>query len=644
MSRSADPSIPSWPPRETPSTPPGATVVEFEVADHVALVADGDGDADSLRRLADDLSPDGARVVKLTASICPDCLAAGDHDRMTVPMAVFEADGAIRLRKRCDRHGTQSDVQWADAAAYRRARELDAASRHPDLQPTAPADDRDALDAAGIGNVTVTNRCDRTCHYCFFYAESGEPLHEPTKAEVRSMVARLGEADGVGAIQLTGGEPTVREDLPELVAIAAEHSDEVLLNSHGGRFLREPDLARRVSEAGARGLYTSFDGVDPERNPKNFWEFPHALTACHDTGMCAMLVPTVVGGWNDHQLGDIVRFGAANAETVCGVNFQPVSFVGRLTGEPAEEGRITIPEVMERIETQTDGAVPTDAWLPLPVMRALSEFKRHWTGDHLYGVTSSFSSWMVTAVAVDGDELYPLTDLVDVETLVRELVGLVEEFGVEPGRMDKLRVGTRLLRNFEDLLGPDTHGARERLREIAVESLRTREFDGIDDLYDQLLPLGIRHFQDPYNYDLDSLSDSDVQYATPDGDVVPFSVYNVVPELYRDRTKAAHSVTVEEWLDRDYTSLDSADDEARTRRTADVLDAAGADDAGSGAEGVFGADLTYRREYDETHRETVRAAYRAAVEDLDPVWSVVGEVVSGDVGGASCCGTGGDCC
>ena len=618
-----------WQPRESPP-PAGADAVSFAVSDSLARVT-ADGGPAELRELAEDLTPAGLgpeSALRLTASVCPDCVAAGAHDEMIVPMCVFEADGEIRLRKRCPRHGAWTDRLWHDASVYHRARRLDAASRHP-------AFDREEQ-VAGIGNITVTNRCDRSCHYCFFYAESGEPLHEPSRDAVKSMAAQLGSHAGIGAIQLTGGEPTVREDIVEIVEIAAEHADEVLLNSHGGRFRTDPGLAAAISDAGARGLYTSFDGIDPSRNPKNYWEFPHALTACHDTGMCAMLVPTVIDGWNDDQLGDIVRFGAANAETVCGVNFQPVSLIGRMDGEPDVAGRITISGIMDRIEHQTDGAIGTDAWVPLPVLRVISEFKRQWTGDHLYGVTSSFSSWMVTAVVVDGDELYPITDLIDIAALVDELVGLAAEFGEAPSGIDKLRVVRRLLANFSELLGPDTHEMADRLRAIAGRSLRTREFDGIGELYDNLLPVGIRRFQDPYNYDLGRVKECDVQYAMPTGEVVPFSVYNVFPSRYRDRAKAAHSIDVEEWLQRDYAQLETADDEHRTRRSSDVIDATDHQERG-----VFGADLTYAREYDTDQRETVTAAYRASIADLDPVWSVIGEVVATDTDGGSCCGPNG---
>jgi len=613
MSRSSEPTA-VWPPREAPPAPSAASSVEFAVSPHVSRFLDADDPA-ALRALAGDLSPERARVLKLTASVCPDCLAAGAYERMTVPMAVFETDGEVRVRKRCPDHGTQSDVQWRDAATYRRARELDAASRHPDLRPETDDGDRDALDAAGIGNVTVTNRCDRSCHYCFFYAESGEPLHEPTKAEIESMCATLGAHDGIGAIQLTGGEPTVREDLPEIVSIAADHAEEVLLNSHGGRFRRDPELAREVSEAGARGLYTSFDGVDPERNPKNYWEFPHALSACHDTGMCAMLVPTVIDGWNDHQLGDIVRFAAANADTVCGVNFQPVSFVGRLSEDPRDDQRVTITDVIDGIEAGTDGAVPREAWLPLPVYDTISEFLRQWTGEGLYGVTSSYTSWMMTLVFRDGDDLVPITDVVDVGGLLEAIRDVVEDYGWSPSGLDKARAGKQLVDDLGDLLRPH---AREH--DLDVSTLVRDAIGGdfavsVGDLYDGVLPLGVRHFQDPYNYDLDRVPDCDVHYAMPDGEVVPFSLYNVVPELYRDRAKRVHSITVEEWLDREYTGLESATDDRRTRRGEDVIDAAG--------EGVFGADLTYDRGFDAETRATVERAYAASVEDLDPVWSVV---------------------
>jgi uncharacterized radical SAM superfamily Fe-S cluster-containing enzyme len=567
---------------------------------------------------------------------------------MIVPMVLFEASGEIRLRKRCESHGVQAAVCWTDAEMYHWAQAFDETSRHPAFGTTSedttgegpafgdasPAEDACGTSSgccttastdsstAGIGNITVTNRCDRSCHYCFFYAESGESLYEPTKAEIENMAADLAEAN-VGAIQLTGGEPTVREDITEIVEIAAEYADQVLLNTHGARFAADPDLARQVGAAGARGIYTSFDGVSPEHNPKNYWEFPRTLAACRDAGMCAMLVPTVIGGWNDENLGDIVRFGAANAETVCGVNFQPVSLVGRMDGDRRREQRITIPNVVERIAADTDGAIPAEAWYPLPVFRALAEFLSNWAGGGLYGLSSSFSSWMVTYVLVDGEELVPITDVIDVGELLGVLREIVEEHGGQPGELDRTRVGARLLADLDDVLGPAAPGSSavgDALRAAVVEGHFGGLFDRLTERYDRVLPVGIKQFQDPYNYDLDRAADSDVHYAMPDGSVIPFSAYNVVPEIYRDRVKREHAISVAEWRDREYTTVEHADAPNRVRRDADVIDPAGADNKNSD-EGIFGVDITYRREGDTEERETIAEAYRASIEDLEPVWT-----------------------
>jgi uncharacterized radical SAM superfamily Fe-S cluster-containing enzyme len=645
MSRTSDGEFP--PPAASTTPESWATDADFEITGHGHRFVSRPAEA---RSLVDDLVPSDADPIVLSASLCPDCLAERADDRLTVPMAVFEAAGEIRLRKRCDEHGVQEDVCWTDAAMYRRARALDEVSRHPafgtalngetDFEDGTGSDDGtvaagdgcsagDAAEcraaatagASGIGNVTITNRCDRSCHYCFFYAESGDPLYEPTKAEIRAMAARLAE-EGTGAIQLTGGEPTVREDLVEIVEIAAEYADQVLLNTHGGRFAADPDLARRVSAAGARGIYTSFDGVTPRHNPKNYWEFPSALRACRDAGMCAMLVPTVVGGWNDAGLGDVVRFGAANAETVCGVNFQPVSLVGRMDGDERRARRVTIPDVVTQIAADTDGAVPAEAWFPLPVYRAISEFLANWTGTGLYGLSSTFASWMVTYVLVDDDDLVPITDVVDIGALIDALREIVEAYGADPSGLDRVRVARELLGNADDLLGPEasaTAGLGGALREAIAEGRPDGLFDRLAERYDRVLPVGIRHFQDPYNYDLDRVADCDVHYAMPNGRVVPFSVYNVLPKQYRDRAKREHAISVEEWHEREYTTVERADEPNRARRDADVVDPDSGAGDGSDGEGIYGADITYRRDIDDRRRETIEEAYRTSIEDLEPV-------------------------
>jgi uncharacterized radical SAM superfamily Fe-S cluster-containing enzyme len=586
-----------------PAPPAGTDELPFAVSAHAGRFVD---DGVGARALIADLVPADGEALKLTASLCPDCLAAGRHDRLLAPAATYAADGAVRLRTRCPDHGTTTALSWRDADLYRRAAEWGAVGRGLGAAVT----DADADAGPGIGNVTVTNRCDRSCHYCFFYAEGGEPLHEPTRDEIESMAASLSAA-GASAIQLTGGEPTVREDLPRVVERVAPYAEQVLVNTHGARFAHDPDLAAELSAAGARGIYTSLDGVTPETNPKSYPEFPDTLAACREAGLCAMLVPTVVGGWNDDGLGDLVRFGAANADVVCGINLQPVSFVGRMGDADRRARRVTVSDVVDRIAAGTDGAVPREAWFPLPALRALTDVVSAWTGGGLYGVDGAFSAWLVTVVLVEDDEIVPITE-------VREAVASVDGDLAEAGRLDRLRVARRLSGGVADLLsgccGAD--GVAD-----ALAGAFTGGFDGLADRFDRVLPVGIKQFQDPYNYDLDRVADADVAYAMPDGEVVPFSVYNVAPERYRDRAKREHAVSVEEWLERDYARLEEPDAPNRRPRGDEVIDAAGGDGDGDGA-GVFGADLTYSRDLSAPERERVHERYAASIERLDPVWTV----------------------
>ena len=68
--------------------------------------------------------------------------------------------------------------------------------------------------STALFNIVLTNRCNLRCWYCFFYAEKTGFFYEPTIEEIRNMIEAATRFNGyVPPIQLTGGEPTLREDL-----------------------------------------------------------------------------------------------------------------------------------------------------------------------------------------------------------------------------------------------------------------------------------------------------------------------------------------------------------------------------------------------------------------------------------------------
>ena len=110
-----------------------------------------------------------------------------------------------------------------------------------------------------------------------------------------------------------------------------------------------------------------FDGVDDEpykvlRGRPLLAEKLEAIRVCGENGIGVTLVPTVAPKVNDDQIGAIIKFGIEHSPAVRGVHFQPISYFGRYPEPPADENRITLPEIIflhrisDRGADQTNGS------------------------------------------------------------------------------------------------------------------------------------------------------------------------------------------------------------------------------------------------------------------------------------------------
>jgi hypothetical protein len=208
--------------------------------------------------------------------------------------------------------------------------------------------------------IEVTQRCNLSCPYCF--ARSGGESVDPTIEQLSECFGQLVEY-GNTFVQLSGGEPTVRDDLPEIVAAArAAGCEHIQLNSNGIRLGADRAYTKALAQAGLSFVFMQFDGAEEAiyeklRGQPLLAEKRAAIEACAGELIGVTLVPTVVPGVNDHNLGAIVNFGLAQSPAVRGIHFQPVSYFGRYPQPPRNEDRITLPEVLRAIAQQTAGKV-----------------------------------------------------------------------------------------------------------------------------------------------------------------------------------------------------------------------------------------------------------------------------------------------
>ena len=113
----------------------------------------------------------------------------------------------------------------------------------------------------------VTHRCNLTCRMCGIW-KMGDRRTEVTTEQVRAIAANLREL-GTGVVSLGGGEPLLRDDLPQIIRAFFEQGIEVRLLTNGYTRTSAADRNVRfldeVCDTGLRHVSISLDTTDPRR-------------------------------------------------------------------------------------------------------------------------------------------------------------------------------------------------------------------------------------------------------------------------------------------------------------------------------------------------------------------------------------------
>ncbi len=305
-------------------------------------------------------------------------------------------------------------------------------------------------------------------------------------------------------------------------------------------------MAQRLKVAGVSNLYMSFDGTSPRTNPKNHWEAPYAIEACKRAGIGVVLVPTVIKGINDHELGSIIDFGHKNLGTVHAVNFQPVSLTGRMTATERGKYRITIPDCIKRIEEQTNGEITSEGWFPVPSCSPLTSFIEAFTKKEQYELSIHFACGAGTYVFEDADtkKLVPLTNFVDIQGLVEYLEEKTDEIYSGTNRY---LIAAKVLTQINSFVNREKQPRGLSFGKMITNALIRHDYAAIGDFHLKSMFLGMMHFQDKYNQDEERLQRCDIHYLTPDLRIIPFCSFNVIPEWYRDKVQQKFGMPIDAW-------------------------------------------------------------------------------------------------
>ena len=300
-------------------------------------------------------------LIGQTKSVCPVCLKVINADKLT------GADGYVYMKKTCPEHGDFTSLIWeGDVKSYIRWSVQSSVNEPPkDARPVNKGCPYDCglctehLRKGCCMLLELTNRCDLRCPVCF--AAAGEkPPRDLSMSEIERQYDFLMAHGGPFNIQLSGGEPTVRDDLPEIIRLGREKGFTFFqLNTNGIRLANEAGFAETLKAAGLNTVFLQFDGLDDEvyitlRGRALLETKLKAVKNCAAAGLGIVLVPVIARGVNESEAGRILRFALDNMPAVRGVHFQPVSYFGRC-GLDRPERPVTIPKMLRLIEEQTGG-------------------------------------------------------------------------------------------------------------------------------------------------------------------------------------------------------------------------------------------------------------------------------------------------
>lgn len=449
------------------------------------------------------------QLLSSTASLCPVCLG-----RVTA-IREQQAD-AVYLVKNCPEHGTFRTVIWRGSVPFSTW-----------LRPKKPSAPRQALTKVDRGCpfdcglcpdhgqhtctalIEITQRCNLRCPVCFADAGGDPQDSEPSLERIGELYDRVLLGSGPSNIQLSGGEPTMREDLAAIIRLGrAKGFAFIQLNTNGLKLAAGSSYAQELKDAGLSSVFLQFDGLTSAthlalrgRDLRTIKE--QAILNCGAAGLGVVLVPTLVPGINTHEIGAIIEYGARCAPTVRGVHFQPISYFGRFPQPPADCDRLTLAEVIELIESQSAGRISRDHFSPPACEHALCSFH----GNFLVREDGSLMPLSSRTACCSTGEPQEIPAL---EGREKSVNFTARQWSLPVLPMASVGAGCGCADQSMPEDDFDRFLARARTHTFSVSAMA---------------------FQDVWNLDLERLRGCCIHVVSPEGDLVPFCAYNLTSNL-----------------------------------------------------------------------------------------------------------------
>ena len=199
--------------------------------------------------------------------------------------------------------------------------------------------------------ISLTDHCNLRCIYCMTEDQTFRPNPELMQDDEIFLLTRLFASLGFDKIRLTGGEPTVRAHVVDLVrGIASTEGIRSVSMTTNGILLKK--LAQPLADAGLQRVNVSIDTLDPQKFHRltrwgklaDVWE---GILAAEQAGLTPIkLNAVVVKGYNEDDVVDLARLTLDHPWQIRFIEMMPFADVTDVQTSQV----ITAAEIQERIE------------------------------------------------------------------------------------------------------------------------------------------------------------------------------------------------------------------------------------------------------------------------------------------------------
>ena len=206
--------------------------------------------------------------------------------------------------------------------------------------------------------ISVTDRCNLRCRYCMPDGEISQiPQRKLLSFHEITEIVRTGSELGIRKIRLTGGEPLVRKNLPELVRMIRNipEIEEITMTTNGVLLER---FANELKQAGLDRVNISLDTLDPEKYHRitrigTLQDVYRGIDAAIKAGLNPVKINFVrIPGVNEEDEVTVREFCKKK-----GLQFRAIRQMNLATGEfyPVEGGNGGVCAVCNRLRLTADG-------------------------------------------------------------------------------------------------------------------------------------------------------------------------------------------------------------------------------------------------------------------------------------------------